>query len=247
MRRVNLIPMAGAGQRFADVGYTVPKPLIEVGGVPMAVRSAQSLPDADHWIFICRQEHIAQHHLDDVLRDHFAGAEVLTIDRLTEGQASTCMLATPSLRDDDMLTIGACDNAMVWDREGFDTASTEADAMIWTFRDNLAVEQDPTMYGWVAVDPEGLVTRVSCKVPISDEPRKDHAVIGAFTFRRASTFVHCVESMIAAERRLNGEFYMDVALDECVRLGYRVSPWEVREYVCWGTPKDYESNRDWQG
>jgi hypothetical protein len=52
--------------------------------------------------------------------------------------------------------------------------------------------------------------------------------------------------MIAGDRRLNGEFYMDVALDESVRLGFEVRPWEVREYVSWGTPKDYEENREWQ-
>ena len=30
-----LIPMAGAGSRFAEAGYTFPKPLIEVGNKPM--------------------------------------------------------------------------------------------------------------------------------------------------------------------------------------------------------------------
>jgi hypothetical protein len=30
-----LIPMAGAGSRFEKAGYTFPKPLIEVNGVPM--------------------------------------------------------------------------------------------------------------------------------------------------------------------------------------------------------------------
>ena len=246
MRRVNLIPMAGAGQRFVDAGYEVPKPLIEVRGLPMAVRAAQSLPAADLWIFLCRAEHVRDCGLDEVLRDHFPGAEVLTVDRLTEGQACTCLLAKASLRDDDALTIGACDNAMTWDRDALDVVWSRTEALIWTFRGNPAVEKDPTAYGWVAVDDDGRVTRVSCKVPISDTPQQDHAVIGAFSFRRADTFVRCVESMIAGGRRMRGEFYMDVALDEAVRLGFEVRPCEVEEYVCWGTPKDYEENREWQ-
>ena len=32
MRKVNLIPMAGAGSRFVKAGYTFPKPLINVKG-----------------------------------------------------------------------------------------------------------------------------------------------------------------------------------------------------------------------
>ena len=30
-----VLPMAGRGTRFSDAGYTVPKPLIPIHGVPM--------------------------------------------------------------------------------------------------------------------------------------------------------------------------------------------------------------------
>ena len=59
MRKVNLIPMAGNGQRFIDEGYSIPKPLIEINGLPMILRSAKSLPKADQWIFICKKDHIS--------------------------------------------------------------------------------------------------------------------------------------------------------------------------------------------
>ena len=39
-----IVPMAGLGQRFVDAGYTVPKPLIPVGGLPMVVRVVNDLP-----------------------------------------------------------------------------------------------------------------------------------------------------------------------------------------------------------
>ena len=64
MRRVNLIPMAGAGQRFVDGGYDTPKPLIEVDDMPMIVKAANSLPVADHWIFICRKGHVLKYEID---------------------------------------------------------------------------------------------------------------------------------------------------------------------------------------
>ena len=37
IRKVNLIPMAGTGKRFMNVGYEVPKPLIDINGRPMFV------------------------------------------------------------------------------------------------------------------------------------------------------------------------------------------------------------------
>ena len=50
MRKVNIIPMAGEGSRFVNQGYKLPKPLIPVNGVPMVVRAAKCLPDADLWL-----------------------------------------------------------------------------------------------------------------------------------------------------------------------------------------------------
>jgi hypothetical protein len=46
--------------------------------------------------------------------------------------------------------------------------------------------------------------------------------------------------MIAKNRRINNEFYIDVALDECIGLGYVVRPFEVEKYICWGTPQDLD-------
>jgi dTDP-glucose pyrophosphorylase len=244
MRRVNLIPMAGAGQRFLDVGYQTPKPLINVGDLPMVVRAANCLPPADHWIFICREEHIQQNRIDEVLKEHFSDLEIISVGHLTEGQASTCLLAREHLLYDDQLTIGACDNAMEYDLECFKQQISRTDALIWTFRNNPVVLQNPQMYGWVEVDDSGMARRISCKEPISDDPLHDHAVIGAFSFRRAETFLRCVETMIGNNRRINNEFYMDVALDECIQLGFVVRPMEVSRYVCWGTPQDLVDYRN---
>ena len=42
--RVNiLLPVAGRAQRFLNEGYTLPKPLIDVAGVPMIQRALKSI------------------------------------------------------------------------------------------------------------------------------------------------------------------------------------------------------------
>ncbi len=240
MRRVNLIPMAGEGQRFIDAGYKTPKPLIDIDGLPMAVRAAKSLPFADLWIFICRENHIKVANVDKLLKKHFPSVIVLSVDHLTEGQASTCLLARDHLHPDDQLTIGTCDNAMVYDKNSCEQHIKTHDALIWTFRNNPAVLQNPKMYGWVSIDEYGKATGVSCKVPISDNPLNDHAVVGTFSFNKAGYFLECSDEMINKNRRINNEFYIDVVLDECVLNGYNVSPFEIDNYICWGTPKDLE-------
>lgn len=247
-RRVNLIPMAGAGQRFLDAGYSSPKPLISVGGKAMVIRSASSLPVPDQWIFACRQEHIVDAHIDKTLTDIFSPTEIISVPGLTEGQACTCLLAKNLLRYNDILTIGACDNAMVYDHKKYFAllAQLDCDAIIWTFRNNPAVLQNPRMYGWVLVDNKNCVSRVSVKVPVSDNPMQDHAVIGAFTFKKASDFVIYAEKMIEQNRRINREFYVDELMNVMIEHGKQVYAFEVSQYICWGTPQDLVIYNYWR-
>ena len=57
---VKLIPMAGAGKRFAEQGYTIPKPLLPINGRYIALSAADALPKSDQTIFICQKDHINQ-------------------------------------------------------------------------------------------------------------------------------------------------------------------------------------------
>lgn len=247
-RKVNLIPMAGEGQRFIDAGYKIPKPLVSIADEPMIVRAARSLPKSDKWIFICRDHHIKQSAIDKILCDYFHGAEVIGIKNLTEGQASTCLLAEDTLTEDDILTIGACDNSMTYDHDKFEKLMQDdtVDAIIWTFRSNPAVLQNPKMYGWVVVEDGNIVRKISCKIPVSDSPIKDHAIIGTFTFKKAADFVSCSKAMIKANRRVNNEFYVDEVMNVAVETGLKVVVFEVDRYICWGTPQDLEIYNYWR-
>ncbi len=247
--RINLIPMAGEGQRYRQAGYSTPKPLIDVAGVPMIVRSAKALPPADRWVFVCRESHLRTVNLEEVLRSNFESVEIVALDRKTEGQAITCLMAREYIPAEAILTIGACDYDMVYDtskvRLWLDDQATEG--WIWTFRANPVVLQDPRMYGWVETAADGLAAlRVSCKVPISKEPLDDHAIIGTFTFKKAQVFFDAVEAMVRADRRINGEFYVDVAADHAIRAGRRMRVFEVEHYIGWGTPQDLDLYNYWR-
>ena len=94
------------------------------------------------------------------------------------------------------------------------------------------------MYGWVKNDNENA-KEILCKTPISDNPINDHAVIGAFTFKKAKYFFDAVENMVNDNFRVNNEFYVDIAMDYCIKANKSIKIFEVEEYICWGTPQDY--------
>ena len=241
MRSVNLIPLAGDGLRYLKAGYNTPKPLIEIDGLPMIIRSAMSLPDADLWIFICKKQHILDSKIDDLLKEYFPSSLIISVDYLTDGQASTCLLAKEYLAPSDILTIGACDNKVDFDMHNYQKKIKSTDALVWTFRNNRAAARNPDMYGWANLNKDGRISDISCKSPISSNPINDHALVGAFSFSRAEYFLTYANKIIEKNRRINNEFYLDIVMDECACSGLNVKPFEVLDYTCWGTPEDLKS------
>lgn len=242
-----LILMAGAGKRFSDEGYRLPKPYIEVDGAPMVLRAAQSLPPGNRWFFMTRKE-LKNEAGEEALLSAFRPAEIILIDRLTEGQAATALLAKKYLNPAEPLLIGACDHTILFDQRRFDQItgeSSEADALIFTYRRNPAVRRNPEAYGWVETGSSGA-KRVSVKVPLAGDPAGHHAIIGSFWFRKAAYFTESAEAMIAAEDRIKGEFYIDQCMNWLIQKGLRVQVFEVDYYASWGTPDDLRTYEYWQ-
>ncbi len=244
-----LIPMAGAGQRFADAGYTVHKPAIMTVDratgqeKPMVVCATKDLPgvaaDGSNVIYVDRNFHKTDS-VEDAIRAWYPQAAFITVDHLTEGQACTCMLAEPYLDPEQPLLIAGCDNGMDIDRDAFDALTKECDCIVFTYRHNEAVLANPNAYGWMIADADGNITGTSIKKAISDSPMEDPAVVATFWFRRAAVFIEATKKMIAENDRINGEFYVDQTVKHVLDLGYRAKIFDIDRYVGWGTPADYE-------
>lgn len=245
-----LIPMAGAGQRFADAGYSVHKPAIMTVDratgeeKPMVVCATADLPgvarNGSNVIYVDRTFHKTDG-VEEAIRAYYPKASFITIDHLTEGQACTCMLAKDRLNPEEPLLIAGCDNGMDIDRAVYEALQQECDCIVFTYRHNESVLPNPNAYGWMITDGEGNITGTSIKKAISDTPMEDPAVVATFWFRRAQIFLDATEKMILEDDRINGEFYVDQVAKHVLDLGYRAKIFDIERYVGWGTPADYES------
>lgn len=243
-----VVPAAGEGRRYAEAGYEVPKPLVPVGGVPMVVRAVRDLPAADRVVFVVRADHVRQFQIDEELKRHVPGCEIVTVEGLTEGQACTVRLAAEALEGDWPVIVAACDNTHAYDRRKLARLMEEPaiECLIWTYRHDTRVLAAPDEHGWVRVDGD-RVLEVSCKRPISESPLEDHVVSGFFSFRTARRMIETIDAMVAADLRVKGEFYMDIVPNLLVGAGLDVRVFEVEKYIGWGTPRDLEDFRKWEG
>lgn len=244
-----LIPMAGAGSRFSDAGYKLSKPLIPITdrvtgeSLPMVVAASNDLVAGQSIstpVFVDRDFHRDSGVQQEIL-EHLPKATFITLSALTDGQASTCLMAKTLINDDESLLIGACDNGVSYSVDRFQTLTETSDALIFTYRNNESVLEKPEAYGWVVVGGDGLtVERVSVKKPVSSNPLCDHAVVASFWFKHGRDFVAATERMINQDDRVNGEFYADQVMQHAVDMGLTVKVMEVDRYFGWGTPKDYQ-------
>lgn len=246
-KSVMLIPLAGRGSRFAKVGYADPKPLIKVSGKSMIIQAANCVPESEEHIFVCLDEHLDQYPLKQELLNHYPNATIVRLDHVTEGQAITCGIGLTGIDEEASLTIAATDNGMVYDKKQYRelVSKPDTDAVIWTFRHHQSSKNNPQMYGWVKASGD-TVTDVSVKKQISDDPFNDHAIVGTFFFKKTKHFNDALQRLIDKNIRVNNEFYVDSLMGELIQMGLTVKLFEVNDYVCWGTPDDYETFVYWQ-
>jgi NDP-sugar pyrophosphorylase family protein len=244
-----ILPMAGKGSRFAERGYKLPKPLIDVDGVAMIKSAVDCLPVCDNNIFICLEDHMKTYDLSNILNT-YSNCKIKTINETTEGQACTCEIGINEFNIDleKPILISACDNGVYYNQDEYlKLVNDESnDIIVWSFRNNQTSKVNPDMYAWLDVDENNLIKHVSCKKFIYDDPLKTHAIIGTMFFRKAKYFMDGLQNNYKENIRSNGEFYVDDVLNQNIKSGLNVKVFEVDHYICWGTPDDYQTYNYWK-
>ena len=102
------------------------------------------------------------------------------------------------------------------------------------------------MYSWLDVDDNNNVKSVSCKKFIFDDPLKTHAIIGTMFFRKSKYFIDGLKENYENNFMTNNEYYVDDVLNRNIEMGLNIKVFEVENYICWGTPDDYETYNYWK-
>ena len=105
-----IITMAGLGSRFRKTGYNCPKYMIEAKGKTLFDWSMDSLigynKNVDRYVFVVR----AEDHAEEFIKKHCAAygihdVKIVELDHMTDGQATTCMLAIPYCDEDSSIMV----------------------------------------------------------------------------------------------------------------------------------------------
>lgn len=225
-----LIPMSGAGRRFAEAGYDRPKPLIEFFGKTMVEHVLDNLGRNNNFTLCIQRAHYdADPAVFDRLRGMVNNLNVVFVDGLTRGAAETCLLAREHIKHDEPLFIANCDQMMVWDQDHFEEwfAASRLDGCMFTFF------KDSPAYSYVEVDADGIAIRTAEKQVISP-----HATTGIYVWARGGDFIWAAEEMMSEDVRVNNEFYVCPVYNWNIARGDRIGIYEPQEHWPIGTPED---------
>ena len=192
-----VITMAGLGSRFQKAGYKEPKFMIKAFGKTLFEWSMDSLiglnDDNIKYTFIVRKECKAKEFIEEKVKKYNINhCHIIEIDYLTDGQATTCMLANSLWDKEDELLVYNIDTYV----EPYEMKKEDfkGDGFIPCFK----AEGDH--WSFVKTDDNGKVIEVKEKERISD-----NCTIGAYYFKTCKLFERLYDEYYNQEKTTNNQ------------------------------------------
>jgi NDP-sugar pyrophosphorylase family protein len=227
--------MAGTGSRFKSAGYTTLKPLLPIGRIKMIELVIENLdsPAVSKIVLVALSDVIQSASLSDLSARYQNRIEIVSIDSLTDGPATTCMLARANLNEDDPLVIANSDQFLdvsmsqeyeEWNEDGF----------VWCMND------DDPKWSYARLDENNNLVEIIEKVVISNL-----ATCGVYGFAKAKYFFDAYIEMSARNDRTNGELYVAPTYNYLSSRGLKIRAKSLGKTATvmhgLGVPDDYET------
>lgn len=241
-----IIPLSGIGKRFIEAGYTVPKPLIEVDGMPMIEHVVRLFPEEDNFLFICNDLHLRETNLRDVLlriAPKCSIVEVSVLDR--RGPVHAVIQAVEKIEDGEVI-VSYCDYGTQWDYRAFleEVRTTRADGAIPAY-----IGFHPHMLGKdhyaYMTHQDKWMTQIQEKHPFTDDKMAEYASNGTYYFKRGSLLKKYFQQLMDLEIHINGEYYVSMVYNLMVHDTLKVRIFEIEKMLQWGTPYDLQIYQMW--
>lgn len=230
-----IITMAGEGRRFRDAGYDCPKYMIMAKGKSLFEWSMDSLVDfnfhVSQYLFVVRKEDGARefilNHMDQYGINHI---EIMEIDHLTDGQATTCMMAIPLCNTKESIMVYNIDTYV--EPYGMKYRDIDGEGYIPCFH------ASGSHWSFVKIDGMGRAIEVREKVRISD-----NCTLGAYYFASAGMYERIYRDLyIDGDKMENTEKYIAPMYNYMIDRGMKISISIVdsKKVHVLGTPEELE-------
>ena len=240
MRPLHIVmPMAGEGSRFLKEGWSTPKPLIEMKGVPLFKRAVSSVAIDGapmKYSFIVRKEHIDKYNIDKQIKSLLPEANVFYVENTTRGAVETCLEAESVISDEDSIVVMDCD--LEFRSQGYYSGiKSILEKPVTDVNGGILVSFNSSepKYSYAEVDEDMNVVRTAEKEVISN-----HALCGAYFFSSAKGFLNAAHKLLNEPVFTKPEFYVSLLYNYLLANGETVRLATMEEYYSYGTPEELQ-------
>lgn len=227
-----IITMAGLGSRFRKAGYHCPKYMIEAKGKTLFEWSMDSLVGYNRvvskYVFVVRKEdHSGAFIREKCAKYEIYKPEIVEIDYLTDGQATTCMLAMPNCNPEEAILVYNIDTYVEPYELKYEDIS--GDGFIPCFH------AKGDHWSFVRTDDCGKAVEVREKERISD-----NCTLGAYYFSSAALFQNLYEDYYSHNELEKNEKYIAPLYNDMLHRGMTVgiSIVDDKKVHVLGTPEE---------
>lgn len=233
--------MGGFGIRFKEKGFAVPKPLINVDGKPMFMKSIESLSSLKcnkKYTFIVRYDHNNEFHIVDRIREFVPDADFIILMENTCGAVETCLKARGKIDQHDAMIILDCD--LEFYSQSYFQEIEEDLEKDWNEVDIVgrivSFPSHENRYSYAKTDENDFVTETAEKIVISS-----NAITGSYYFAYADLFFKNAKKLVKDFKsgKLNfKEAYLSLIYNKIIEDGKKVKLHHLEKYNSFGTPDE---------
>ncbi len=240
-----LVVMAGAGSRFEEVGYPLPKPLIEVNDKHIIEWTTRSLPFIDHYsedtkqniTFAIRSQDQEKFQMKERLKKIYGNKiDIISFDEMTRGNLETAFIASKKFDDDEEILILDSDNH-------YDGSNLENFIDVLKMKENLfslicTFEPIDNSHKWCFAIKQGSIVRELLEKDKNAISKGGKPMVGVFYFSKKSIFDKIARFILSQNEMVNNEFFMSQSIQACIDLAIPVYGHKVENVIPLGTPED---------
>jgi NDP-sugar pyrophosphorylase family protein len=243
-----VIPMSGFGERFRSVGYEVPKPLIEIDGLPMISYVIDMFPGEENIIFICNEEHLNNpaYKMVSILKKYCPTAQIIGIKPHKLGPIHAVCQIEHLLDPAEPIVVNYCDFTCYWDWFHFKRFVKESGCMgaIPAYKGFHPHSLGSTNYAYM-LETDGWIQDIQEKQPYTDNRMEEYASSGTYYFLSAQVMNEAFSTVIEQDLNLDGEYYVSLAYKPILEQNMPVAVYPIQHFMQWGTPEDVTEYHNW--
>ena len=232
-----IIPLCGIGKRFQEVGYTEPKPLIDVFNKKMICHVLDNLDlEQNDNVFIVYHTSLDIHNFSTIIKNMYPNIYLIPISTRTAGAAETVLFGIDHILSNKLSSSQKClliDCDTIYNTNIIKKIDKIHTSGVIYFEDNGI----KPIYSYIILDSNNKITDIQEKEKISN-----NANTGAYFFKDINELQKGCNCVLENNMRFKGEYYISCVIKHMISEGHEFTGIKINKehYISLGTPEELQ-------